>query len=97
MRFPDIDRLIDAPDKETFEAEATKWPGVETFRKLAWKCRCGKSDCFRNCMQSYASEFPNRERFAQYLEEIVSIKSEDDLQDFTDDFAERIEDRKKLH
>lgn len=93
----DINRLLDASDKKTFEAEATNWPGVETFRKCAWKCQCHRPDCFRNCMQSYAAEFPHREVFAQYLEEIVGIETDEDLQDYTDSFGERIQNRKKLH
>lgn len=91
----DIFVLLETTNPEIFEEQAQLWPGLEVFRKHAWKCVCGEPNCFMTCCQHYADEFSDPAEFATYLEQIVcrDISSYKELEEFTVNF----EQRKQLH
>jgi hypothetical protein len=72
-----------------FERLAPKFPGIETMRKLIWKCVCGEPDCFRYCVQGYAKKFPTPEIFGEWLDAIVGAQDLGDITTITHVFCRK--------
>lgn len=79
----DIHVLLETTNDEIFEEQAKHWPGVEIFRQYAWKCVCDDPDCFRFCLQKFASQFPSVDVFVEYLGSILDIDSREGLDEYT--------------
>ena len=90
----DIYLLLETTNNDLFEEQADLWPGMRTFKKFAWDCKCGDArNCFRKSFQSFATQFPTVEEFITYFDKIVEFTDFDSLAKYTEETWKQQNDR----
>lgn len=85
----DIKILLYTQDRKTFDEQALLWPGVANFAKYTHNCVCTDPDCLMKCIQSIGRWFPSRLVFAQFLDDIANVQTDDELKRKMSDYADR--------